>query len=219
MKVLGIDPSLNNVGYFIYPGPFTFHMTESPPPSLSQFEKIRWQAAHLTHLLSSQHPTHVGIEQPYVQSFGAKGGGHQSANMWAVYNLLLDKIAEAHLPALMINISQLRALIRRKRDTSKVHSIEVAYQCTGLRLNEHEADAFHVAKAAYHFWALLEGQITTETLTPDQQDIFCSQREVTGGKSGIIWRPGDFWYDFRSVSNPLAPNLPAYGALCRSLTP
>jgi len=213
MLVLGIDPSLNNVGWCLFGShltgisPFPPYGSNSPDKTLSQFERMMWQVEQIAELLDGDNrdcrgmkPTHVGIEQPYVQAFSARGNaGHQSANMWAIYNLLLQQVFYRKLPVLMFNIPQLRALILRKRGMTKADSIsraqaEINSQFT---MNEHEADAYHVAKNAFSFWSKFDG--LPIVLTPDQNDIFLSDRRTTSSDlpASIIHRGGEFWFDFR----------------------
>lgn len=239
MRVLGIDPSLTHVGYCYYQGPsfssVDFH-TERQTQPRSQFLKIAHQADVLDSILEGKGqgpfggfslPTHVAIEQPYVGGFAQRGGGgHQSANMWAVYSVMLAVVRKYSMPVIMFNVTQLRSLILRKKGITKADSIEAAARdlfsgTPSGYLNEHTADAYHAAKHGYSFWNMLElGNLTF--LNEDQKDIFTSQKIGKGGKSGIIWRPGDFWFDFRNLDDPTQPYslvLDSYTQLCRLLMP
>jgi Holliday junction resolvasome RuvABC endonuclease subunit len=235
--ILGIDPSLNNVGYCFYPNgaePGLSLSTVSIHPKLkkSQFEKMVAQTETLKKVIFSNIDKiqYVGIEQPYVASFGARGAsGHQSANMWAVYSLMLYIIREAGLPVVMFNITQLHSLILRKKGITKLDIIAKAVedikqkpvsphmsQCLERGLDEHQADAYFVAKHAHSFWQLIEkGRPAMEELTDDQVDIFTTCRTgKKGDRAGIIWRETDFWFDFRP-----SYSRQRYNELCQSLMP
>jgi hypothetical protein len=209
--VLGIDPALNHVGIsFVNGGPVVVTTTKPPSDISNQFQKMVFQRDNLRDAIFHFKPTYVGIEQPYVASFGATGGGHQSANMWAVYSMMLDVIRSYDLPVMMINISQFHALIERKRALTKTRIVELAKlqepTLSGRRLDQHSADAYFISRVATRFWALFDGQIQPTDLTPDERDIFLSTRTGSKGfRAGIIWRAGDFWFDFRDKTNPTKP--------------
>lgn len=210
---LGIDPSLNNMGLALYSygaAPLSISpSTNRMDASISQFERMRRQADHLAKYLRDMNPSYVGIEQPYVGGVGRfGGGGHQSANMWATYNMLLNVIADFHLPVVMFNIPQWHALVLRKKGITKQDVIDAAEIISNKKMNEHEADAFMIAYHASIFWELCDGRLSASDLTKDQQDIFLSKRTGSkGDRAGIIWRPGEFWFDFRG----LIPTVPTDG--------
>lgn len=222
MLTLGIDPGLNKVGYCLYgEGTATFWTSVSTASDhYPQFLKIYGQKMILRKLLAREEGkiNYVGIEQPYVSGVGFRNsGGHQSANMWAVYSMLLEEIMDAHLPVLMINITQLHALIIRRRGITKTDIVKKAKEeiLTETRMDQHQADAYFVAKSATHFWRLMDGQISLSDLTPDERDIFTSRRvSKKQNLSGIIWRAGDFWFDFRGANPTLHPKLESLKELC-----
>lgn len=209
--ILGLDPSLNNVGYcFLEDVALPVANTVKPPKEWSQFEKMYTQAKFLGKILDENdgHISCVGIEQPYVASFGGRGaGGHQSANMWAVYSMMLAEIRIRLLPVVMFNITQLHSLIIRRKGITKqdIMAAAIAEAPTLANIDEHQADAYFVAKHARAFWGLMD-RASINHLTPDQKDIFLSQRTgKKGDRSGIVWRPGDFWFDFRKSNPTLMP--------------
>lgn len=202
---LGLDPALNNVGYCWYQTgvPCILPSTVKAPEQYPQFMKMVAQKQALQAAIENTRDTikYVGIEQPYVQgAVGFGRGGHQSANMWAIYSMMLDVLRQAQLPVVMFNITQFHALIIRKRGLTKTEVVAEAKkeQPHFGRIDQHSADAYHVAKNAFAFWQLMDGKISVDQLTPDQRDIFTSRRSGNKGDlSGIIWRGGDFWFDFR----------------------
>jgi hypothetical protein len=219
---LGLDPALNTVGYCYLPEDGKPEiLTLKAQTGIPQFLKMIQQRNALTEYLEKRlgKIQYVGIEQPYVQGATARSsGGNQSPNMWAVYSMMLDVIRQYRLPVVMFNIVQFHALIVRKRGLSKT---EIVYKAKSEqlhfgRIDQHSADAYFVAKNARAFWRLMdtEDDSARRSLTPDQADIFLSQRTNTSGnKTGIIWRPGDFWFDFRQ-EDPLTQPV-GLQRLCR----
>jgi Holliday junction resolvasome RuvABC endonuclease subunit len=210
MVTLGLDPGLNSVGYcFLQEDGTAVVNTVKAPSSAPQFIKMVGQRDALRKALDHNQfqIQYIGIEQPYVPGAGfrAGGGGEQSANMWAVYSMLLDTICEARLPVVMFNITQFHSLILKKRGLSKTEIVAKAKeeQSKFGRIDQHAADAYFVAKNARSFWRFMDAEMSASDLTPDQRDIFLSRREGNKGKiSGTVWRAGDFWYDFRK-NDPL----------------
>lgn len=216
---LGIDPALNNVGYCWYGDKDCAEpVTIKPPEPIPQFIKMVHQRDFLRKAIeaNAHKVRYVGIEQPYVQGAGRFGGGHQSANMWAVYSMLLDVFRQFQLPTVMFNISQFHALIIRKKGLTKTEVVAKAKeeQPHFRRIDQHAADAYHIAKNAHAFWRLMDGFITPAELSKDQQDIFLSKRIGNAGDpAGIMWRGGDFWFDFRK-QDPLT-HPPGMMRICR----
>lgn len=202
-KILGIDPALNHVGICFWSDTKVRVQTNHAMESMSQFEKMMFQVSYLRALLDLERDTeYVGIEQPYVSSSNNRiGGGHQSANMWAIYCLMLAEIRARKIPCVMFNITQLHSLIIRKRDITKTMIVSKAKeeQPSFGRIDQHSADAYFVAKNAEAFWRFMDYPSSDHLyLSPDQRDIFLSEKTNSKGmKTGIIWRQNDFWVDFR----------------------
>jgi len=202
--VLGIDPSLNNTGYCAFDdsGRVTdmgvHKFDHAAPPQV----KIKTQRSCLRALIRATNPTHIGIEQPYVQGAGRfGGGGDQTANMWAVYMVFMMEFMDRNLPVVMFNVTTLKSLIIRKRGLKKKEIVAEAkkqLEADGdlgeLKLNEHEADAYFVARNARDFWLWVKEDKPPRS--GHQLDIFSSQKIGSSGKPrGIYQRPGEFFID------------------------
>lgn len=222
MITLGLDPALNNVGYCYLSDDGTARVfTSRASFETPQFLKMIKQRDILREAIDKnrEYIRYVGIEQPYVQGAGGySSGGNQSANMWAVYSMMLDVIREYKLPVVMFNIIQFHALIVRKRGLTKTEIVHKAKQeqPDWGRIDQHSADAYFVAKNAHAFWSYMDSPdgSARASLTSDQSDIFLKEKPNSSGtKTGIIWRAGDFWFDFRQQDPLTQP--PGLQRLCR----
>jgi hypothetical protein len=205
---------MNATGLVLYStssvGPTAIERTTLRPPEIikNQFLKLVWQRDTFGEFLQNLvQPLVASIEIPYVKPFGvrAKGGGQQTPNMWAMYSLLLDELRSRRIPTCCFHLAQLRSLIHSRGGTKKEDTIQKAKDELGdIRINEHEADAYFIAKFGHQFWELFEYWPKNDLLplafdpwSEKTKAVFLGTDERKTGRQGMMWRPGDAWFDFR----------------------
>ena len=212
MITLGLDPSLTGFGWCIHNG-----SVAGPGRVLSkgQFKTTAshnqyWRYMYLREAVGTlldQHPEveAVGVESPPF-------GEGWSEGLYGLF-LYVNEAVMTHYKD-VVYFDPLRVKLLAKMDASirkgtmdKMDMVDIAKQDTGiLQWNHNEADAYIIARSAARFWDLYHERLTTDQLTPAEDQVFLNVRTPKKGKhagetlgTGILFKEGDRFFRFSTL--------------------
>jgi hypothetical protein len=204
MVVLGLDPSLRNLGWLQYSvlgiGPakvLAKGRLHTDKGSLF-IERYIYLREALRHLLRTRHHDKVGIEHPIY-------GEAYSEGMYGLFLYLLEALFGERDDVVFLGPKRTKAHAREFMELpttwemGKSDMIKAASKDTGRTgWSSDEADAYWVAKVAARFWMFRSGRVEEGELTRVERRSFCQKRTVrkTGKvkRSGLIFRESDQFF-------------------------
>lgn len=206
MRVLGIDPSLNDTGWAV------IDTEKGEPPELVGSGRFRsksddffltkykraWEG--VDRVIEKYKPDFLSIEIP-------PPAGSYSAGLYPLWVTMADTSLKHRIPFLTLVPTQVKAYARHvlgeKGKMFKSDMVETAKRIlnTQKAMNHNVADAIIVAWSGARFWLLYEKIIGEEELTRGERLMFSRTitRRATGRVEGvgIIYKEGEAYYDLR----------------------
>ena len=205
----GLDPSLSNFGWcaldaegrVVDRGRF-----QSNPKDLFM-ARYRWLRGEVLNLVRRLGDVRVGLESPVF-------GGTYSEGLYALFVQVMEVLWLSSTDVVLFSPSTLKAYVRDLIESDglgvpalvdKPEMISEARRLTGEpRWTSDEADAYHAARAASRFWAVLEGRLPEASLLPREQRSFLGIRRAGRGplkglvveRAGLAFREGDRFFRF-----------------------
>lgn len=202
--ILGLDPSLRNFGWTLIKDDGSFldkgtMKTEANMMFLQRYMYLRDELALLVARLKDQYEEtegtlRVGIESPIFNDLFSEG--MYGLFLYSNEALMSQKVDTVYLTPNQVKAHALDFMNRPKGwKMGKSDMVEAAKRATdgqgAKRWNNHQADAFWVARASARFWLLVEDQITEDDLSDLEKKHFSSlDRYVRGKKAGKVKRMG-----------------------------
>ncbi len=212
--ILGLDPSLRNFGWtLIHDGGGFMEKGTMSTSASTQFVKryiyLREELRSLVQDIKSRHPTEtlrIGIESPIFNDLYSEG--MYGLFLYANEALMLEKVDTVYLAPNQVK-SHAALFLKRPKGwkMSKSDMVTAAKEATqgqgAKRWNNHQADAFWVAKIASRFWLLLDQNLKEEDLTPLERRHFTDLKRYVRGKKagkvkskGLTYKEGDRFFRF-----------------------
>lgn len=202
--ILGLDPSLRNFGWTLIRDDGSYldkgtMKTGTDMMFLQRFIYLRDSLSDLVAQLKEQYEKEegtlrVGIESPIFNDLFSEG--MYGLFLYSNEALMGQKVDTVYLSPNQVKAHALSFMGRPKGwKMGKSDMVEAAKRATegqgAKRWNNHQADAFWVARASARFWLLIEGSISEEDLSDLEVKHFSSlDRYVRGKKAGKIKRMG-----------------------------
>jgi hypothetical protein len=200
--ILGLDPSLRNFGWTLISDEGAFMdkgtmKTDTSTLFVKRYIDLRDGLMEIIKTLRSNHPTEtlrVGIESPIFNDLYSEG--MYGLFLYSNEALMLEKVDTVYLSPNQVKAHAADFLNRPKGwKMGKADMVDAAKKATegqgAKRWNNHQADAFWVARASARFWLFIEGGIEKEDLTPLEKKHFTDfERYVRGKKAGKVKRKG-----------------------------
>lgn len=202
--ILGLDPSLRNFGWTLITDNGSFldkgtMKTGTDMMFLQRYMYLRDELALLVSRLKNQYgekegTLRVGIESPIFNDLFSEG--MYGLFLYSNEALMSQKVDTVYLSPNQVKAHALDFMNRPKGwKMGKSDMVEAAKRATdgqgAKRWNNHQADAFWVARASARFWLLVEDQITEDDLSDLEKKHFSSlDRYVRGKKAGRVKRMG-----------------------------
>lgn len=200
--ILGLDPSLRNFGWtligddgvFLEKG--TMHTTTSTL-FVERYIYLRDGLRNLINDIRLRYPKEVlrvGIESPIFNDLYSEG--MYGLFLYSNEALMLEKCDTVYLTPNQVKAHASAFLNRPKGwKMGKADMVDAAKKATegqgAKRWNNHQADAFWVARASCRFWLLVEGEIEESDLTPLEKKHFTDyEKYQKGKKAGKVKRKG-----------------------------
>lgn len=213
MISLGLDPSLRGFGWCIH--------DSSAFGANRVMAKGRWKTTpkeiwveryvRLRGEISSLLDRHSEIEAVGVES--PPFGEQFSEGLYALFVFVNEAVWSRRRDVVHFDPGTVKMLAKqdpkqRKGKMFKSDMIEAAKQDTGIaRWNADEADAYHIARYAARFWALLRGEISLEDLTPSEYQAFAREHTFLRGKragqtvsTGAVFKENQRFFRFSSLA-------------------
>lgn len=200
--ILGLDPSLRNFGWTLISDDGSFldkgtMKTEASEVFVTRYMYLRDGLKNLIREIREKHPEEIlkiGIESPIFNDLYSEG--MYGLFLYSNEALMLEKVDTVYLSPNQVKAHAAYFLNRPKGwKMGKSDMVDAAKQATegqgAKRWNNHQADAFWVARVANRFWLLMDGQIEEEDLTPLERRHFTSlEKFQRGKKAGKVKRKG-----------------------------
>lgn len=203
MRVLGLDPSLTNLGWAVYD-------TEQPNLSVKGLISTSSSTLYIQRYMDIRHrlgividdikPDRVGIEFPVF-------GSDYSEGMYGLFLFCSEALHTRKLDTVFWSPLQIKAHAREGLgrpagwQMMKPDMVEAAKTVTGGRWNHNEADAWSCARLASRFWLFMDGVLTAEDLTVVEAKYFTAinrpQKGEHAGKEfkvGVSYREGERFF-------------------------
>lgn len=197
MITLGLDPSLTGFGWCIH--------NSSVVGKGRVFAKGRWETSSKTMWVKRNCDLREQVaalldRYVFVEAVGVESptqGEIWSADAHALFLVVNEAIWSRRKDVVHFDPLTLKMLVKedptiRRGKMFKSDMIDAAKADTGVgRWNSDEADAYHVARYAGRFWALFNGTIVEEDLTPSEQRAFTKIHTfVRGNRAGQTVKQG-----------------------------
>jgi len=213
MKVLGIDPALQNVGWQ------SREFGKIPTYASSQLlgggtikdknskefyvARILRSLEKLREAVDEQKPEAVGIESQLIYSRKGK------TVLTAVFSCLVSpwhpfRVKETlfqghHVPKYVVLISpeRLQSLAHQERKTSGTAVVKKYRDCVsdGRRITEHEADAMFISYFTARFLELCVCSKQKNLLTREEKLAFHDSQNKKGESRAILQNEGEMWWE------------------------
>lgn len=197
MHTLGLDPSLTGFGWCVHDSAVTGPQRVFARGRFSTSPKTVWVERYVSLRGEVQDlldryllVTAVGIESPPFGELWSEG-------LYALFLMVNEAIWSRRKDVVYFDPGTVKMLAKedpsiRKGKMFKSDMIEAAKADTGIgRWNSDEADAYHVARFAARFWALVRGEIQESDLTPSESQAFVKIHTfVRGKRAGEIEKRG-----------------------------
>ena len=210
MRVLGLDPSLTNLGFVILENGALIHKgrLQTAKEQGLNVERYLLQANGVADLILKYNIKYVATESPIFQDFNSEVLYGLQSFLHLIYWALGMKV---------LIISPLRvksyALPGFKGKIFKADMVSAAKLDLGIgvkcKLSNDEADAFFIAKLGYRWWSFYEGRIKESDLTEKEHHIFLEQHTYTKGKKkgktekkGVMFRENELYYVYDKLPRP-----------------
>jgi Holliday junction resolvasome RuvABC endonuclease subunit len=211
MRVLGIDPSLTNLGYVVLEDGKVLEkgrFQTSPEDGLN-VQRYLIQSNRVSEIIEKYKIKYVSSESPIFQDF----------NTEVLYGLqsFLHLVYWVHAVNVVI-LSPLQvksyALPNFKGKIFKSDMVKAARKDMGLadnsRLANDVADAYWISKIGLRWWMFYEKLITEKDLTVKENQMFLHSHTFTRGKKqgqtekkGIVFRKNEIYYIYEELKKPI----------------
>jgi len=212
MRVLGLDPSITNLGYIVVGSDSILDKGKIKTESSDGLDIQRFliQANGIVSLVKKYDIKHVATEAPFLGAWSTERlFALQSILHLTYWALSLRVVCLAPLTVKSYACPHLKA-----QEVMKWDMVDAAKKQLNLpdgeRLAHDTADAFFVAKLGMRFWQFYEKEITFEQLTEKEKHIFTASHTYTRGKkkgltekTGIVYRENELYYLYDKLSPPL----------------
>lgn len=213
MLALGLDPSLRGFGWCVH--------DSAASGARRVVAKGRWKTsardvwvARYVYLrgeigsLLDRYPDvdAVGVESPPF-------GEQFSEGLYALFVFVNEAVWSRRRDVVHFDPGTVKMLAKqdprlRKGKMFKSDMIEAAKQDTGIaRWNADEADAYHIARYAARFWALLRGEISNADLTPSEYQAFAREHTFSRGRragqtvaTGAVFKENQRFFRFSTLA-------------------
>lgn len=212
MRILGIDPSLTNLGFVILEGGSTGFpqilekgRLQSETKDGLPLQRYVMQAHGIADLVKKYDIQYVASEAPYYGDFNTEilYGLHTMLH-FTYWNLKLNVVILAPLTV------KSYALPGFKEKIFKSDMIKAARQDLGMRENERlandVADAYWISKLGLRFWLYYCKLLSDTDLTDKEKDVFTHSHTFTRGskkgvteRKGIIYRKNELFYIYSEL--------------------
>lgn len=214
MRVLGIDPSLTNLGYVVLEN---IEQEAGSAPKFQILEKGRLQTEStdglplqryasqsngIAELVRKYDIKYVASEAPYYGDFNTEVlyGLHTSLH-FTYWRFKLNVVILA--PATVKSYAE--PPVKKGERVFKSDMVKAARLDLGMRENERlandVADAYFISKLGLRFWSYYCKLLTDDDLTLKEKHIFAASHTYTRGKkkgqtekTGLIYRKNELFY-------------------------
>lgn len=210
MRVLGVDPSLTNLGYVVIEDGTILEKGKIQTTQVDGLTIQRYllQVIGLSELICKYNIKYLATESPVFQDFS-------SEILYGLQSFLQLLYWNHGLRVLMISPLRVKsyALPGFKGKIHKRDMVNAARLDMGLRENQRlandVADAYWVAKLGYRWWSFFENLLKKEDLTEKEFNIFLHQHTFTRGKKkgvtekkGVFFRENELYYLYDKLLKP-----------------
>ena len=212
MITLGLDPSLTGFGWCVHDSLGTGNGRVIAKGRWVTSPRDIWVARYVQ--LREEIKALIDKE-PRIEAVGVESppfGEQFSEGLYALFVMVNEAIWSRRRDVVHFDPGTVKMLAKqdprtRKGRMFKSDMIEAAKQDTGIvRWNSDEADAYHIARFAGRFWALLRGDLQLEELTPSEYQAFAREHTFVRGKragqtehSGAIFKEDRRFFRFSSL--------------------
>ena len=214
MRVLGIDPSMRNLGWHLRDFDEEFlTLSKSKKISGGTIKNEDSKEFFLTRLLTTSNALHdkvneykpdiVGIESQIM--FGMNRSSilpvifSLSIEFWHPSRIELTKKLDYHIPKYVVLFSpeRVQSLAHNQRKTPGSEVVKKYKELTKdtIRVTEHEADAMFIGLYAWRFInACVLNKISRVSLSKNEVSIFLEAVDKKGEKKDILSNKGTMWW-------------------------
>lgn len=210
-RVLGIDPSLTNLGYVVLEDGKVLERGRFQTGTEDGLNLQRYaiQAARVNDLITKYGVKYLATEAPFFQSFNTEVlFALQSILHIAYWHLALRVVIIAPFTVKSFACPDMPPTQVMKRDM-----VKAARKYLGMRETERfandEADALFIGLIGYRWWSFYEGILKESDLTPQEKDLFLKQHTYSRGKKkglvekkGLIFRENELFFLYDKLPSP-----------------
>ena len=193
MKVLGIDPSLTNLGYVVLDGAKILEKGRFQTETSDGLNLQRYmlQASRVAALARKYEIKHIATEAPFFQAFSTEIlFALQSILHLTYWSLGTRVVTLAPLTVKGYACPHLSPTKVLKHDMVTAARVELGMG-ERERLANDVADAYWIARIGVRWWGYYNKIVTAEELTEREHELFLGQHTYTKGKKkGVTERKG-----------------------------
>lgn len=217
MRILGIDPSLTNLGYVVLEGDTENRQIlekgklQTVPTDGLYIQRYVKQCNGISELVKKYNIKHVASEAPYMMD-------HNTEVLFGLQSFLhftywIHKLNVVIFPPTQIKGYALPEFKGSGEKIFKEDMVKAARKDLNMRENERlandVADAYWVSKLGLRFWLYYSKVLPEQLLTEDERRIFTKTHTYTRGKkkgfterTGIIYRKNEMFYIYGEMIAP-----------------
>ncbi len=210
MRILGLDPSLTNLGYVVLEEKEILEKgrLQTGTEHGLNIQRFLIQANSVGDLIRKYNIKYVAVEQPVFDAFS-------SELLFALQQFLHLIYWSYGLKVVGFDPRRVKsyALPGFKGKIEKRDMVAAAKSILGMdpkkRLANDVADAFWIATLGIKWWSFYEGIIKESDLTEQEHRIFLHQHTYTRGKkkgltekNGILFRENELYYVYDKLPRP-----------------
>jgi Holliday junction resolvasome RuvABC endonuclease subunit len=215
MRILGIDPSLTNLGFVVLDGDESGKKTilekgklQTVPTDGLPLQRYLLQANGIAALIKKYDIKHVASEAPFFGDFNTE-------ILYGLQSFLHFTYWVHKVNVVIISPTQLKsyACPDVAGKVFKSDMVKAARKDLGMRENERlandVADAYWVSKLGMRWWLFYGNKLPVEFLTEKEKDIFTFKHTFSRGKKkgateykGIVYRKNELYYLYDELPVP-----------------
>lgn len=211
MRVIGVDPSLTNLGYVVLDsekGLLDKGKFQTGTEDGLNIQRYFLQAQRMSDLIRKYEIKHIASESPIMRDF--------STEILFGLQSILQGVYWAHgLKVVYLAPTQVKSYACPnvkgkvfKSDMVKAARIDLGMAETA-RLANDVADAYWIGKIGLRFWSFMNQELKESDLTKKERTMFLHTHEFTRGKKkglterkGIVFRRNEIYYLFDEIPFP-----------------
>jgi Holliday junction resolvasome RuvABC endonuclease subunit len=210
-RVLGIDPSLTNLGYVVLEDGKVLEKGRFQTGTEDGLNLQRYaiQAARLSDLITKYEINHLATEAPFFQSFNTEVlFALQSILHLTYWHLGLRVVIIAPFTVKSFACPDMSPTKVMKRDMVNAARKQLGMRDTQRFAND-EADALFIGLIGYRWWSFYEGYLKESDLNSQEKELFLKQHTYSRGKKkgivekkGLMFRENELFFLYDKLPTP-----------------